>query len=449
MPMKTCIKNGIAVFADRLEQTDLLLDGERIAAFGSSDAADILIDARGCFIFPGFIDLHTHLDDVIAGRPLADTWRSGSHIALQNGITTLGSFITQRRDESLQAAIDCAQAKAGGNAHGDYLWHLTPLRFDESGWREIEEAVERGFTTFKFYTTYREAGLYSGYEELEGRIKRLHALGCRVLVHCEDEALLLRAQSAKVDWRDPHTHARVRPAAAEIAAIRRLIDIGRKSGARLHIVHVSTPEGVEAIRAAHDVRITCETCPHYLFLDESYLTRPDGQRWLCAPPLRSSLQRQRLCELVRQGAVDLLASDHCAFSKTDKDAPGDDIRRVPGGVAGLGALPHLALRLFAGENKETAMPMLARLLSQSPARVAGIHPRKGTLQPGADADLVVLKSDGPERPIVSTLADAWETYPALTSRLEIRHVFLRGRRVAGNGKLLDEQQAMGACLCKV
>ena len=448
--MKTCIQNGTVVFEDRLERADLLVEDERIGAtgpVGSLPQADLCIDAANCYVFPGFIDLHTHLDDVIGSRDLADTWKSGSQLALLNGVTTLFSFITQRPAETLSAAIERAMARAAGKSFCEYSWHLTPLQFNKQGWREIEAAIEQGFSTFKFYTTYREAGLFSAYDELEERIGRLHRLGCRVLVHCEDDEILQRVRQGGPDWSRPITHALVRPPEAELEAIGRLIGIARRTGAHIHIVHVSIPEGVDTIRAARDTQITCETCPQYLFLEKDWLARPDGHRWICAPPLRSKESQRELAAMARAGKVDLFATDHCAFAKKDKDNWDSDIRQVPGGVAGIGALPHLVFMLYQGEESGAAMVQIGQQLATAPAQIAGCYPRKGAIRIGADADLTVINFSGPERPIVSSLADTWETYPGMTTILEIKYVFLRGRLAAADGRIAQPKNPAGAFLC--
>jgi dihydropyrimidinase len=446
--MKTSIQNGTVVTEDHFERADILIEGERIGAIGppgSLPPADLTVDAAGSFIFPGFIDLHTHLDDPIGGRYLADTWRSGSQIALLNGITTLYSFITQGPDESLAAAIERARSKAANRAFCDYGWHLTPTRFDTAGWREIEAAIDAGLATFKFYTTYREAGLYTDYAALEERIHHLNRLGCGVLVHCEDDGRLRQAREGERDWGQPLAHARVRPPEAEVTAIHRLIEIARRSGARIHIVHVSTPAGMAAVRAAASAQITCETCPHYLFLDESWLARPDGHRWICSPPLRTDALRRELAALTCAGGADCLATDHCAFTRGDKDDWKDDIRQVAGGIAGIGALPHLAFKLFKGE--EAGLPAISRMLAAHPARFLGLYPRKGAIQTGADADLAVISLAGPEQPIRSSLADCHESYPGMTSRVQIKQVFLHGRLAAGEGRIFDPEKPAGRCLC--
>jgi len=233
-----------------------------------------------------------------------------------------------------------------------------------------------------------------------------------------------------------------------VTAIQRLVEIARRTGARLHIVHVSTPEGVAAIRLAENHRITCETCPHYLFLDESWLGRPDGRRWICAPPLRAEESRRKLAEMVRAGGADCMATDHCAFTRADKESGGGDIRRTPGGVAGIGALVPLACKLFEGNDAEANLPAISRLLSAHPAQILGLYPRKGCLQAGADADLVVLRSGGPERSIRSTLADAFETYPGMSTTLSVRALFRRGWLIVENGEILEQDIPGGTWLCQ-
>ena len=442
--MSTTIRNGLLVLEEKIISADLHIEGDKIAAIappGTLPAGGQLIDAGGCLVFPGFIDIHTHLDDRIAGRELADSWESGSRVALQNGITTLGGFVTQRADQPLGQAVEATLARAAGHSWCDYHLHLTPTRFGPKEWEEIAGWIARGFRTFKFYTTYREAGLYTSWDEMEERIGRLHRLGAAILVHAEDEERLERARTANQEWQDPRRHDRLRPAAAEITAIRRLIAIARRTGARLHIVHVSTPEGAAAIHAAADPRISGESCPHYLFLDGGMLARPDGHRWICSPPLRSAAARQRLAQIAAAGEIDMLATDHCAFSRADKDDWHHDLRRVPGGLAGLGALVPLAFRLHqpgGGADAAAAGPLrIARQLAANPARLLGAWPQKGSIRIGSDADLSVIDLQGPSRAIVSSLADAWESFPGMTTTLAIRSLFLRGRLVVRDGRILE------------
>ncbi len=230
-----------------------------------------------------------------------------------------------------------------------------------------------------------------------------------------------------------------------MVAIQRVVDLALKHRAALHVVHVSTLEGAQVLvanRAKGD--LSFETCPQYLFLDESWLAREDGHRWLCSPPLRG--HRAPFLELMRQGAADVLATDHCPFCAAHKDAwDGKDLRQVPNGMPGLGSLPHTAWKLWEGDPDRAALG-LATQLSLNPARRAGVGDRKGALRPGLDADLVVLDPNGPARPLRSSASDAYEAFPGFTSTLAFREVLLRGESRVRDGRLTLPQTPGGRLL---
>jgi dihydropyrimidinase len=396
---------------------------------------------------PGLIDLHVHIDDTIGRYRLADTWESASRAAAAAGITTLGGFITQKPEEKLAAAVERAAGRAAGYSFCDYLWHLTPTRFAEDDWADILRLQESGWRTFKFYTTYCESGLFSSYNRLTEIAERLTPGGARLLVHAEDEEVLAPARiSGGAGPLRASDHARQRPAEAELRAVERVAEIAAATGARFHIVHVSTPEAAEAIgRARGRARLTCETAPHYLFLDDSWLRRSDGHRWLCTPPLRDAARVARLREMARAGAFDTYASDHCAFTLEDKARGRDDLRSTPMGLAGIGALPRLVFALER-ERPERAFAEMSLHLAENPARLAGIEGRKGALAPGLDADLAVFEIADEEEPIVSASAGGPETYPGFRSPLRLRHLFLRGRQLVADGAWSGADPAPGRCL---
>ncbi|HUK12279.1 MAG TPA: amidohydrolase family protein, partial [Thermoanaerobaculaceae bacterium] len=218
-------------------------------------------------------------------------------------------------------------------------------------------------------------------------------------------------------------------------------------GCPTHVVHVSTADGAEAVAAARarGVAITCETAPHYLFLDGDKLREPSGHRWLCTPPLRPAATRARLEALAAAGAPDLVATDHCAFRKADKDEWHGDLRQAAFGIAGLGALVPLLFELLVRRHGLT-LAALVNSLAANPARVLGAWPRKGAIAVGADADLVVLDPDGPPRPVRSSLAECYETYPNVTTTLDVRHVLVRGRVVLRDAALAEPREFPGGPL---
>ncbi len=456
--MKTLISGGTVTSRGQAACGDVLIEDDKIVAVGDcrgQGGGARIVEAEGCHVLPGLIDLHVHIDDVIGRFWLADTWDSGSRAAVAAGVTTLGGFITQGPEEHLASAVERAANRASGRSFCDYLWHLTPTRFAEADWTEILRHLEAGRRTFKFYTTYKESGLYASYERLTEVAERLQGFarktGCgdaRIFVHAEDEDVLSEAgaNTATGEALGAADHARLRPPEAELKAVERVAGIAAATGAWFHIVHVSTPEAAERIsQARFGARLTCETAPHYLFLDNSWPARADGHRWLCTPPLRDAARVARLREMAAAGAFDTYATDHCAFSTADKDRGREGLGSAPMGLAGIGSLPRLVFALDR-EHPEQAFAEMSLRLAANPARLAGIEERKGALEPGLDADVAVFKLIDSEEPLVSGGTDSPETYPGFRSPLQLRHLFLRGRPLVADGAWNRADAPPGRCL---
>jgi len=447
--MKILVCGGTLYTQGRITSGDLLIEDGVLAAVGDCRGlagGAAVVEAGGCHVLPGLIDLHVHIDDTIGRYRLADTWESGSRAAAAAGITTLGGFITQKADEPLSAAVERAEERANGSSFCDYLWHLTPTRFPEADGTEVRRLLESGWRTFKFYTTYRESGLYTSYERLAEIAERLAPGDARLLVHAEDEEVLAQAGASVRGPLRAADYARLRPPEAELRAVERVADVAEETEAWIHIVHVSTPEAAEAIRAARGrARLTCETAPHYLFLDDSWLNRPDGHLWLCTPPLRDADRVGRLREMARAGAFDTYATDHCPYTVADKDRGRNDPHAAPMGLAGVGALARLAFALEP-ERPERALAEMSLRLAANPARLAGIDGRKGALAAGLDADIAVFEIAAREEPLVSGNAGIPETYPGFRSALRLRHLFLRGRQIVADGAWREAEAFPGRCL---
>jgi len=248
------------------------------------------------------------------------------------------------------------------------------------------------------------------------------------------------------EWKHPIAHARSRPPQSEILAVREVLHRAERQNVAVHIVHVSTPAALELIQEARQsVRVTCETCPQYLFLDESWLRREDGHRWICSPPLRTVPMRDTLVNMAREGAVDLFATDHCAFDREDKDRYCNSVKEVPNGLAGIGALPHLVFALLAQHGDDAVIEMVRRL-SEQPARLMGVFPRKGSLQPGADADLCICRTLNSGQQVQSSMGNVHEPYPGLQKTLQFDRVYLQGAEIVRDGRLLNPGERRGKML---
>ena len=296
-----CIENGLCLTDGALIEKPLWIDQGLIV-----DTPEVIpeqceiFDAAGGCVLPGFIDIHTHLDDVINGIELADTYESGSRIALAHGITTLFSFINQGSNESLGQAIEAALHKAKGRCHCHQGWHITPKQFAVGDWMAIDAAIDGGFSTIKLYTTYRDAGLFCDYDQIEAIAERLKGGEGRLLIHCEDDQSLIQDV---VTQSGPFAHAVMRPPEAEIKAVKRIIEIAEAWQVPTHVVHVSTPDAAHMIAAARSkgIPISCETGPQYLYLNETRLKCSHGHRYLCSPPLRPETSRIQLIEALMVG----------------------------------------------------------------------------------------------------------------------------------------------------
>ena len=225
-----------------------------------------------------------------------------------------------------------------------------------------------------------------------------------------------------------------------------VLDLAARTGCGVHVVHVSTADALAHIAAARGrAAVSCETAPHYLRFTDAALAGGHGHRYLCTPPLRSEATRIRLEAAAATGSFELFATDHCAFTRADKDARRDDIRAVPKGLAGIGALIPAMFELLVKRHRRP-LGELALRLAANPAKLLGVYPKKGAIAVGSDADLVVVDTDGPPHPVTSTLADSYETYPGRTTTLNVRQVLVRGRLVVEDGALVDRRHPAGRIL---
>lgn len=398
------------------------------------------IDAGGRPVLPGLIDVHVHFNE--PGRAEWEGFTTGSMAAAAGGVTT----VVDMPLNCAPAVVDGATLRAKiaaleGRSLVDYaLWG----GLVEDNTARLPEQDAAGALAYKAFMSNSGIDDFASVSDgvLLAGLEHAARSGRLVAVHAENDALTgylgtrLRAHGRT----DGRAWLESRPPLAEVEAIGRALLLARHAGARLHIVHVSTPEGVDLVQRARAAGqlVTCETCPHYLALDEDDFLAI-GPAAKCAPPLRPRAAVGGLWQRVLAGAIDLIASDHSPCPTTDKDRGTDDIWGAWGGISGVQTM--LPLLLHEGVHRRgMPLPLLARLTSANPARIFGLGPSKGSLRPGADADCVIVEPDV-EWEVVPELLYARHTHsPFLGRRLrgQVRITLVRGRVVYDQGMFLAQ-----------
>lgn len=386
------IQGGTLVAPEGILEADLLAQGARIKAVGHDLPVvgdTVVVDAQGCYVLPGVIDAHTHiaLDTGVYQTP--DDWLIGTRAAACGGVTTVVDFATQFPGHMLREAVE-ARLEEAREAVIDYAFHVMVTDLPPGREGELAELVELGTPSIKLYTTYRP-NYYADDATVLRLMETCAELGLLPLVHCENDDLVSAQTQAlvaagKTGWRN-HPHAR--PALAEQEAVQRVLFLAQAAGCPVHIVHCSTARSIALVAEAREwgQKVSCETCPQYLLLDNGVYEGSEPWRYILQPPLRGPGEPDRLWALVSGGAVDMLTTDHCDYTAAQKVAQ-DDFTRTPGGLPGMETLLPLMFTYGVAEGRLT-LPQLVRLLCANPARVWGLWPRKGALLPGSDADLVI------------------------------------------------------------
>ena len=392
----TIIQHGTLVLPDGLMQGDIAFENgviTRIAPAIEAGAGDAVCEAAGCLVFPGFIDAHTHLDMDSGTTVTADDFASGSRAAACGGTTTLVDFATQERGGMLRDALDAWHRKAEGKCACNYAFHMAVTDWNEQTRAELPQMFERGVTSFKAYYAYDNLRLDDA--QMYDLLSALRPFGGVLGAHCENGTLVNRLQREQLEKgvTGPAGHPASRPPVVEAEAIRRLCAVAKLADSPVHIVHLSSAEGLEEVRRARasGQKVWAETCPQYLLLDESLyqLEGFEGAKYVMSPPLRSPADREALRAAVLGGEIDTISTDHCSYRFSDQKALGrDDFTRIPNGAPGIEHRPALIYTSFVASGLMTAAQM-CRLLSENQAKLFGMWPHKGQLAQGADADITV------------------------------------------------------------
>ena len=446
--MQTLLKGGTVVTGAGQRRMDVLMDGEKILQVGRDlKTADRTVDVTGCFLFPGFIDAHTHFDLDVANTTTADDFFTGTRAALRGGTTTVIDFACPNKGESLHHGLDLWHRKADGNAFCDYGFHMTIDDWNESIRAELPDMFAQGISSFKMYLTY--PAMMIGDRDIYWALKELRRLGGIAGFHCENAGVIdgMIAERKAAGELGPSSHPLTRPPYLEAEAVSRLLRIAQAADAPVVIVHLTNREALLEVDHARKrgQTVYVETCPQYLLLDESVYFNEDwsaAARYVCAPPLRDKAEQEYLWKGLRRGAIQTVSTDHCSFTLAQKDMGREDFTKIPGGLPGVETRGELMFSYGVAKRKISAAQM-CRALSETPARLYGLYPRKGVLRPGSDADIVVY-DPGASHVIRAEDCVAnvdYNPYEGFVTAGGIRQVWLRGQLAVEDGRVLPEDPA--------
>lgn len=444
--MKRLFRGGSVVSGSEIKQADVLTDGETILEIGENleDGEAEIVDVAGKYLFPGFIDAHTHMDLDVSGTVTIDGFDTGTRAELAGGTTCIIDFATQNKGESLAFALSHWHEKADGKANCDYAFHLALSDWNEKISEELGEIVAGGIHSFKLYTTYD--AMVVDDKSIYEILTRLKELGGIAGVHCENKGLidarLEETLREKGDRKQVADYPETRPALAEAEAVSRILKIAKCVDTPVIIVHLSSKEGyAEIARArAQGQTVYVETCPQYLVMDDSRYALADneGKKYMIAPPLRTPADQEVLWKALAENKIQTIATDHCSFTIEQKDMGKEDFSKTPCGMPGAEERPALIYQYGVNEGKISLTQMCA-YLSENPAKLYHLYPKKGVLAPGSDADIVVWNPDTTWSMTAETQQSACDYCPmegtAIQGRAE--QVYLRGTLAAENGTILE------------
>lgn len=440
------IKNGNIVAPNRIVRGDLLVSGEKIVALGGDpgtpERGTRVIDASGCYLLPGGVDPHVHMEIPSPAGPSGDDFESGSRAALAGGTTTMIDFVTPERGQGLLDALRLRN-EAARRSVCDYGLHMSITEWNEGIPAEMLRCVtEEGISSFKVYMAYKETiGLED--PQLLSAMDSAAKLGALIAAHCEsgDAIAWLQRKLLSDGKTGPKYHAASRPPEVEGEAVTRALLFAGLTGCRLYVVHVSSEEAVSEIaRARRSGReVMAETCPHYLLLDDTEYDRPgfEGAAFVMSPPLRPKAHGRALWEALRGGVVQAVGTDHCPFDlRGQKELGRTNFTKIPSGVAGVEDRLKLLYTYGVAEGR-IAIHEFVDLTATAPAKIFGLHPRKGTLAVGSDADIVVWDPEARGVRSTSTHRQRCDTnpYEGFATLGEPRIVIQRGRVAFEEGQV--------------
>ncbi|ROQ60176.1 dihydropyrimidinase [Streptomyces sp. 840.1] len=424
---RTLISGGLVITASDELHVDVLVDGSRVVAMATPDShewqADRVIDAAGKYVIPGGVDAHTHMEMPFGGTFASDTFETGTRAAAWGGTTTVIDFAIQPKGGSLGEGLDAWHEKADGKCAIDYAFHMIMSDVNESSLKEMDRLVSAGVSSFKLFTAYPGVFLSDDGQILRA-MQRASSNGGLIMAHAENGLAIdvLVEQALARGERDPRYHGEVRNALLEAEATHRVIRLSQVAGAPLYVVHVSAQEALAELVRARDegLPVFGETCPQYLFLSTDNLAEAEfeGAKYVCSTPLRPKEHQAALWRGLRTNDLQVVSTDHCPFCfKGQKEMGRWDFSKIPNGMPGVEN--RMDLLHQAVVDGHISRRRWIEIACATPARMFGVYPKKGTIAPGSDADIVVY--DPHAEQIIS----------AETHHMNVDYSAYEGKRVKG------------------
>ena len=466
---KTLLKGGTVVLGEIVSKQDILIEGEQIAAVGNLSGlqVDNEINVTGLLVLPGAIDTHIHFNEHNKGRVGVHDYYTGGLAAAFGGTTSVIDFSDQIHGEPLINVLKVKEEQAKGMAIIDWNVHPIVNNVTPELLNEIPKIIAAGMPTFKCFMTYRSltgesaVNMYSGKkgrfisdDDFANLSYKLEEFGGMLMVHAEDSTIIDKNVMDMLNkgLSKPIHHALCRPPESEVNAINRILNVIRKTNGKVFIVHLSSAEGVEVVGSAQGEGLSAfaETCPHFLVFTDEKLKQDDGYKWLGSPPLRDKKAKDKLWQGLKDGRISMVSTDDCAFSLGSKLAGADNFDKCPEGMPGIE--PRLTLLYSEGVAKgRISLQRLVELTSTNPAKLYGLLPKKGSLNPGSDADIVLF--DPTIKWIMNQetlhMASDYTAYENIKVFGKVVKVFSRGELIIDGEKCLAEKGRGKFIKCKL
>lgn len=438
--MDLIIRNGTIVTASDTTQADVGIEGGKVKQIGQGlGPAAKEIDAMGKYLFPGGVDVHTHVDFELLGNRSVDDFYSGTVAAACGGVTTIIDYALPEHGQSIQGSIEAWQKKARDKAVIDYGLHPAILEPTQNIIDEMADAVADGHTSFKLFMI----GM-ARFDELATQYLKVIAqagkVGALTNIHAEDQCLIsyLSEQFAAEGKFGVRYFPDSRPRLSEGLAVQRAITMARYAEAPIYLVHLSCEEALAPIREARarGQIVYGETRPIYLHLSRERFEEPEGERYIGWPPLREASQMDAMWHGLRSDNLQTVATDHCGWNLAQKKAK----QRVEDLLPGMSNLETIMPMLYSEgvEKRRLSLNKFVEVISTNPAKLFGIYPQKGTIAIGSDADIVIFD---PQKQVTIRHRDMhsrsdYELYEGFQVAGWPTHTLSRGEVIVENGKVL-------------